>query len=160
MIQHIFHTRKPFLPTHLFIKNTHLTHTPTLFFLLPLYSSSKYTRLHTATSKFLEEIHSHSHWNQSRHLHVTFITSTHHFWSSAESGIFYKVGQTWLTQTKCDLDDPNNPDDSTWFQPWWGQVIPLIDPKVIPHTLNKCEWISFVDANHTLCLLTTDVASK
>ena len=32
--------------------------------------------------------------------------------------IFYKVGQTRMTQTKRDPIDPDNQDDLTRFQPW------------------------------------------
>ena len=34
-----------------------------------------------------------------------------------QTRIFYKVGQTWMSRRKC---DPGDPDDPTWFQPWYG----------------------------------------
>ena len=34
-----------------------------------------------------------------------------------QTRIFYKAGQTWLTQAK---SDPVDPDDPTWLQRWYG----------------------------------------
>ena len=36
-----------------------------------------------------------------------------------QTWIFYKVGQTQLTQAKCDPVDPVDPDDLTWLQCWY-----------------------------------------
>ena len=67
----------------------------------------------------LEEMHFHDHCQAclicySDLLLLMIMNTRDPMQNPGQTWIFYKVGQTCLTQAKC---DPDNPDDPTWFQP-------------------------------------------
>ena len=84
---------------------------------------SKYSNCTVTSLKYLEgnlEIHFHHHCQACL---IRYLIRTRYQYSTRDSmqnqcqtQIFYKLGQTHLTRTKCNLVDPDDLDDLSWFQ--------------------------------------------
>ena len=59
-----------------------------------------------------------------------------------QTWIFYKAGETWLTQAKHDPVDPDDLDDSTQLQHWSIQIC----QEKLPH---YNYWVTFPQVRHT-----------
>ena len=87
-----------------------------------------------------------------------------------QTQVFYKMGQTHLTQGKCDPDDPGDPDDPTRFNPdsysysghlnnYYKMFLHLINLKGVGETMpakrqlnmEKTGWVLMIEQHVSFC---------